>query len=112
MNKKAVYVYIVNVIVTWLLIMGGMCLAGCLSSSQTVYPLLLVACLVPASLFMKFRLPLSWRRFGMGLAVLIIVGIILAIGRRLNIDDYLRPLIFIGLVERKVIVEPLNALVR
>ena len=96
MKSKATF--IVNVLITWLLIVGGMCLAGWLSPSRTVYSILLVACLVPALLFMKFRLPISWYRFGVQLSAMIVMGLILAIFRRFQVEHDLALVIAFGFV--------------
>lgn len=91
-------IFVVNVLATWLLTMSGMCLAGWLSPSRTVYPIVLVACLVPAGLFMKFRLPTSWYRFGSGIAVLSGIGILLAVLRKLEFGSDYTPMIVIGII--------------
>ncbi len=96
MNRKTTF--IVNVIITWFMIVGGMCLAGWLSPSRTVYPVLIAACIVPAALFMKFRLPMSWHRFGSSIAIVTSLGLVLAILRKFDVGHDLTPLIAIGLV--------------
>ena len=96
MNKKATFV--VNVLSAWLLVVGGMFLAGWLSTSEETYTLILVASLVPALLFIKFRLPVSWPKFGGGLVLLILIGLVSAILRKLEIKDDFMPMVIIGIV--------------
>jgi hypothetical protein len=89
--------FVVTVVTAWLLIVGGVCLAGWLAPSRAVYPILLVACLVPAMLLMKLRVPISWFRFGVGVSLLILVGLVLAILRRLQMANGPSPMIVLGL---------------
>ncbi len=93
----------VNVFGWSLLAIGGMGLAGWLSPSATFYPIILVAGIVPALLFMKFRLPISWHEVGAGLSLLIAMGLILLILRHFQIERDLDPMILIVLV---VLVRP------
>ena len=95
MNEKSIF--ITNVLVTWFLIVCGICLAGWLSPSRTVYPIILVACLVPELLFMKYRLPTSWSRFWSGIAVLTVIGILLSVLRKLEFGSEYTPMIVIGI---------------
>lgn len=96
MNNRNIFV--INILVTWLLTISGICLAGWLSPSRTVYPIILVACLVPTGLFMKFRLPTSWYRLWSGIAVLTVIGIILTVLRKLEFGSEYTPMIVIGII--------------
>lgn len=96
MNKKVTFA--LDMLITWLLVAGGMILAGWPSTSRTVYPVSIAADIVPAGLFMKFRLPVSWHRFGAGAAIAISLGIILAILRKVELGNDMTPMIGVGLV--------------
>ena len=96
MNKR--YIFGINVLVTWLLTVIGICLAGWLSPSRTLYPIVLVACLVPTGLFMKFRLPTSWYRFWSGIAALTVIGILLSVLRKLEFGSEYTPMIVIAIL--------------
>lgn len=68
--------YFFNVVVWWLLVIGGMCLAGIIAPSRPFYPLALCVCLLPALLFLKYRLPVTWRRFTFTTIVLFCISIL------------------------------------
>ena len=54
---------ILNTTVWFVLVVGGMCLAGEIPPDMWFYAPAVALCFLPASLFMKFTLPISWRRF-------------------------------------------------
>ena len=90
--------FIFNVFGTWLLVVGGMSIATRLSPDRSVFPIIATIGLLPAGLFMKFRLPISWLRFLLGSAILVGLAVVLTIFRKLNIGTDVTPMIAIGLI--------------
>jgi hypothetical protein len=80
---KPVSEFLFNVIAFWVLVVGGMSLAGIIEN-RTFYPLSLLICLLPAMFFIKFRLPLTWKRFVQTIIFVSIITIVLTLSELLS----------------------------
>ena len=73
---KAVAVYFFNAIVWWLMVVGGMCLAGIIAADGPYYGLAVGLGILPSMLFLKFRLPTAWHQFAVAVIVVFLIGVV------------------------------------
>jgi len=79
--------YLFNVVVFFILSVGGLCLAGEFNSERAYFPLALVICMLPLGLFMKYTLKISKIRFLLGMILIAIIGVFSVIKERFGVES-------------------------